>query len=546
MKWNQLILWLVIALAFVFQMLVIVPSGSRYCPDRQCGVYFWGAHEHDSVWHLAVSETLFNNIPFQMPNMSDTLIKGYNYLLDLTVATLSLVTTIPDNIWFFKLLPIVWFGVMITLCFRLANVMRKSATLPIYLIFFVFFGSSFSYLINLFQRSSLWGASSLLSMQALQNMLNPQFAYSLIPLLFMIIMIGEKKRSYNDYLVFGILTAIAIGLKFYTGLVMAIMIGSDLIITIVKDKGERWSSMIKGLIILVLTALSVFIFYSPGNSGGSPLIFSPLTTVNPIIEDRSLVYLPKWAERLYSYQGIKLFIVEFFVLILFIAMNYGTRILSMFGALVKDDRSNVGLIKFIWIGAIASLLLSILFIQRGVWWNTVQFLYVSLFLSGIIAANTLDLLHRMNSFYSKIVIALIIILTIPTNLDVIKTFTTYPGSSYIKDEELQGLQFLRDQDKGVVFTGNFLSRPALRYDTAYIAAYSQKNTYLSDEIQLELTNIDYQKRQEMALSFDCEVLEQVDYLYELSNNLYISEFGECGRKNEKIFENSTVKIYKVL
>ena len=69
-------------IGFFFHMLIIVPSGSYYCFGGKCGFYFWGAHGHDSIWHLAISQVSFKTFPFVAPNFAGALLYGYNFLLD--------------------------------------------------------------------------------------------------------------------------------------------------------------------------------------------------------------------------------------------------------------------------------------------------------------------------------------------------------------------------------------------------------------------------------------------------------------------------------
>ena len=544
---------LILALAFVLQMSVIVPGGSQFCAGSQCGIFFWGAHEHDSVWHLAVSETLFQNFPFQMPNMSGTLMHGYNYLYDIVIATLSSVSGIGDSFWFFKILPIAWFAIISYLLFRFAQTYRKSKTFPLFLWFFSFFGSSFSYLLKIRNGQTLWGASSLLSMQSLQDMLNPQFAWSLIPLLLFLIGINESKRTYTDYVKYGIYVAIAIGLKFYTGAGLLILIAADLFITMSREKKEIVPLFMKGLLVLVLSAVSVLIFYSPGTSTGFPFMFRPLATVNPIIEDKSLFYLPKWAERLYSYQGLKLAILEAGVLVIFVLLNFGTRILGLFGFITHDNLSTNYTRNLIVIGSVSTFLLSILLTQRGVWWNTVQFLYVSLFLSGILAAEGIDMLVKSKKMGAYILAGIFILLTIPTNLDVVHTFARFPGTGYIASEEVEALRKLHAYPAGVILTPLFATRAQVglipdigrAYDTAYVSAYSGKKTYLTDLIQLELTNVSYRDRVDMVGRYDCQILREVDYIYEYQGSQFVNQFSQCGVKLDRIIENNSVSIYSV-
>jgi hypothetical protein len=384
-------------------------------------------------------------------------------------------------------------------------------------------------------------------------MLNPQFAWSLIPLLLLLIGLNGEKRRYRDYMLYGIYSMVAIGLKFYTGTAMLLIIAFDLLIVLIKEKKQLVPIIVKGLTVVGMTAIAVWTFYSPGKSSGFPFTFSPLTTVNPIIEDQNLLYLSQWAQRLYDYKGIRLVVLEAAVLAVFLVLNYGTRIISVLTYFKDDKLSKKYTRALISVGALSTLLLATMLVQRGVWWNTVQFLYVSLFLTGILAAEAVDKLLTSRRMINYSIILLIVVLTIPTNLDVIRTFTKFPGTAYIADSELQALQALNAMEAGVVLTPPFGPKaksgkvPDLgrTYDTAYVAAYSGKQTYLSDLIQLELTNIEYKSRQEMVEKFDCQVLEEVEYLYEYQDYQYVNLFSGCNVKIDRVFGNEAVYIYRI-
>lgn len=554
MKWRMFFSVTLLILAFVLSMGVIMPSGSHYCFAHYCGIYFWGAHEHDSVWHLAVINTLFSHAPFQMPNMSGSLISGYNYLMDLIVALLVMVSHIDASIWFFKILPVIWFGLMSYLSYLFARSYRKSNTYPIFVWLFVFFGSSLSYILKMRNSASLWGSSSVLSMQALQNMLNPQFAWSLIPLLLLLIGLNQDKRIYKNYFFYGLYAMVAFGLKFYTGTILLSILASDLLIQLIGRKKQFTRFILQGFIVLTMSLISVWIFYSPGKSDGFPFAFRPWATVNPIIEDKTLLYLPTWAERLYAYRGAKLGILELVVLGIFVICNFGSRIFGLWSNIGRDEKTNTSTKILLIIGMTISFLASILLTQRGVWWNTVQFLYISLFLGGLLAAEGLDKLWQVKKTWAYALVAGTIILLIPNNIDIAHSFLHIPGTGYIDTAELRALSALKAMPAGTILTPLFNPRPqtntyieeiSRKYDTGYVSAYTAKQTYLSDVIQLQLTNIAYQERLEMVKRFDCRILDEVSYIYEYTDSPYTNSFSGCNKSINRIIATDAVNVYQV-
>ena len=114
---------LILSTAFLLYMLVIVPSGSRYCMDGRCGIYFWGAHEHDGVWHLALIESAFRTIPFTFPVLIGQALGGYNYFIDIVLYLLTFLG-LSASFLYFKIQPIVWFGVFSMLLYRAGRLVR--------------------------------------------------------------------------------------------------------------------------------------------------------------------------------------------------------------------------------------------------------------------------------------------------------------------------------------------------------------------------------------------------------------------------------------
>src|SRR5438552_3288648 len=71
-----------ILFGFFLHMVVILPSGTYLCVDSRCGLFFWGVHGHDSIWHLAVSAVSFTHVPPLLPIFAGVPLIGYNSFLD--------------------------------------------------------------------------------------------------------------------------------------------------------------------------------------------------------------------------------------------------------------------------------------------------------------------------------------------------------------------------------------------------------------------------------------------------------------------------------
>lgn len=557
MNYRKLSLGIFAVFCLIMSLIVIFPSGMRRCDDNACGDYYFGAHEHDGVWHIAVSEMLMNSRNWQMPTFASESLTGYNYGIDLLVAGLSRATTISTKDWYFRGLPLLWGVGIIYYLLQFAKKYRPTSSFPWFLLIFSFFGSSFSYALNLYHNGMIWGSSGLLSMQALQVMTNPQLGLSLLMLLiYLNRLMSGKGESYRESMVLGLLVAVALALKFYTGIIFAFIIFVNFIMEIKANLKQWFRITSRHLVMAIPVLLVAFWLYQPSGKP-FPLVWKPFATVAPIIEDSQLFYIPIWAQRLYTTSGAALFGLNLLITIIFVVMNYGLRVASIFVPLIKTDNESSRIRTLLISGSLMGLLISVLFIQTGIWWNTVQFLHVSLFLSGFIAAEVYDHLY-VRAKWQAIKISLVVILIavlLPNNLDVIRTFTSSKGTSYIAEQEIEALSHLRELPEGVVFTSLFKpgeqmasTIPLLshRFDTAYVTAYTGKVTYFSDLTQLQLLSIPYKERENLVANYDCRILEEVDYLYEEHRNRYLHLFSGCSAELRERFRNELVTIHELV
>lgn len=84
-----------------------------------------------------------------------------------------------------------------------------------------------------------------------------------------------------------------------------------------------------------------------------------------------------------------------------------------------------------------------------------------------------------------------------------------------------------------------------RYDTSYVAAYSAHPTYLNDQIQLELTGVGYKERKQAIERSDCQVLDQVKYVYIGGDQSQITPWKNCATNLQIIKQNIAGAVYRV-
>ncbi|MCR4276973.1 MAG: hypothetical protein NUV87_02485 [Candidatus Roizmanbacteria bacterium] len=557
-KKHSFLLFLIVP-AFLLYMLIIFPSGSNLCFEKSCGIFFWGVHGHDGIWHLAISNFSFNSFPFNAPTYFGAQMSGYNYLFDLIIRGLSLIG-IPAIITYFKIFPVVWFLIFTSLLIVLARKIKDTPVFVFLYLFFTFFVGSFSYFLTLFHNKSIWGSASLLATLTVHTMSNLQFAFSLPILLGILIIIKNKKPNMKSVLMISALNFINLGIKFYGGAITSFVIIIYLLSYVNK---KTLLSSVKYLFVLGLTSiLSIIIFYDPFSSvkSGSVFSFSPLSLIHTITEEPSLFYSRQLTNARYfliqNGIGPKLILIEAFNIAAFLFFYLGVRFFGfiyIFWQILRKklDRFNLNIL----LTSIFAFTLTAVLVQKGEWWNVIQFFFYSIFLSNIFLAQLSERLFMSRSILLKFCVFLIIFFGIPTTIDVIRQYAVFPGSSYISKQELDALSFLKYQPKGVVLTPIY--DPSLKLnkglndlfraeDSAYVSAFTGKQSYFANPHPLRLMGIDVNPRSSLIKNGDCKIMSEIDYIYELHTDSKIKQFISC--KNvivKNIFANDLVTIFKV-
>ncbi len=554
------ILLLIILPAFFLCMLVIFPSGSYYCFQGECGYYFWGAHGRDAIWHLTTANVSFNKFPFIAPTFAGENLYGYNYLLDFFIFLLTKLG-IPAIISYFKLLPIIWFIFFSSLLIILARKIKDTPFFVSLFLFFSYFAGSFSYLLTLYHSKTIQGSSTLLPQPILHAMSNLEYAFSLLFFLLLLIIIKDKKLSLKKMLTCGVIIFLMLGLKFYGGMISIFLLGLYLVINASKTGIKNF--VIYSLIISCFVLSGIFLFYHPfvALKTGSAFSFAPFALVHTITESPNQFYLQSITDARYYLQqfkiGPRLIAIELLNLLIFLLFYLGTRFFGLLyiGILFlrrKLDKFDAVIIPSIFF----SILLTITLVQKGVWWNTIQFFFYAIFLSTIYLTRlTYELLKGRKKFI-PIIGFMLILLSVPTSYDLIWHFLKMSRPAYLPKEEIVALAFLKKQPEGVVLSplhekdrGNYQKNLPLNYykDSSYVAAFSGKQLYFAEAQTLGVTSISFDKRLKKIQKMDCSILKEVDYVYEI-RELPDEEkiIIRCKPKNvKKIYDSGGIFIYSV-
>jgi len=392
----------------------------------------------------------------------------------------------------------------------------------------------FTLLISLINHQPLDNGLLINTFQATRVLESPHTAIGLI-IIFLVYYWLLKNKLDEKWLVILFLFFLCFGIKFYVALTLGMLIGFYLFF--------RKKNYVKKIIILALTAgIATLIFLQPDFNKPPTFIFSPFSTVHHLIESPNLFYNKNLIlARYFLYEkgiGPRLLAIEFYSLFLFIFFYLGTRFFGIFYFLLNKKIKPLD--KSVFLTFIACVFLSTFFIQRGDWFNPIQFLVPGAYLFSLYAALFFHNLFKNNKLVFAIIFAPIFIFTFLPNL----LNLTYPKNQarlVIDKEEIAALNHLKKMPFGDVFA------PIDENDTSYVAAFSQKPTYLNFLTINQTLGVNYQERLkkiEDPQNFNPEKIE-VKYFYLPKQNPYsqkiIDKFSP--KKYQKTFENKKVVIF---
>lgn len=515
LKTNKLLRFQSIVFFFL-SLSLIVTNGLRSCWWGECGIYVGQWHMHDAFWHISLVKSAFSSFPFSHPFFAGENVFGYNYFIDLILFGLTKIGLEPFFA-FFRFLPVVISLLYIFMAIKFAKLYFKTSTVINSVIFFLFFGSSLSYLAtlyagNTFFYSSMRGFPVVTSIQPGMMFLNLQFALSLALILATLVLF-KTSTKYLSLLWLTILMFSISGLKFYGGIVLSMILGGMIAYRIYqRDKVVLRIAQIIAIIIGDLLARSLF--YSRSGGDGFPFAFWPFALPHVLLDDPILFNNHSWTLARYflyekgGWRSPRLIALESYTVFLLAIMNFGTRLIGILALFIGKIRKTLGFDDFVIIGTIIfTFAMPVFFTQDGGWFNTMQFLYYGVFFASIYAGRVLGHLAVNKSIFSKIIVGIIVILTIPNCIEQLRYLTA--PQNLIPDSEVAVLNELSKRPGKVVY----ISGPELK--NAIVPALSGKTAYYLDVDQLMVTHLDYQERQKQVKDLNANnILDlPVDFYY---------------------------------
>lgn len=556
---------LLITLGSIILSLAMVKSGWRY----DYGLGFWGANGHDGVWHMALSESI-NRPGDTIPIFAGESVHNYHLGFDYILAILNKITFIPINNLYFQIFPILLSLSLGTLAYMFVLNWQKSKLKALGAVFFVYFGGSLGWIVNLLRNGNLDGESMFWAQQSVSTLINPPYAMSLILILVGLIFLqkGTRQRAIGNrnkryLLIAAVIFGLVAWVKIYGGI---LILGSLFIAGVYRQLKRKGTGVLR--VFLGATILSAILVLPVLSLDRPSLEFKPFWFLETMMAISDRLGWEKYYSAMINYRlagnYLKLIIAYFAAFGIFLVGNFGTRIVGIF-QLIKQKK--FGFVDVIFLSLIAGgIFIPMFFVQSGTPWNTIQFMYYSLFFMGIYAGLFLGDLFANRKITSIIFGILIMLITIPTTLATLY-FHYLPSRppAMLPSGELEALEFLREQPEGIVLTYPYDAelaqaamssppRPLYLYEsTAYVSAYSDKDVYLEDEVNLNITGYDWPKRRESIENWYRTIDHDFAYMFLRQNNIdYIywvngqrATLGETQLGIEEIYKNDFATIYKV-
>lgn len=575
---DKILLSLII-IAIIIQGFINFPSGFNYGGD----LLFWSSQGHDGIWHVALMEEMKKSFPIINPLFGNHPLYNYHYLFDIVLGEFGRIFSFFSSLdLYFRFFP-VYLSFLISLSvFSFVTRWKDNRFIGYWAIFFTSLAGSFGYIVVFIKHGRILGGETVFWASQGNTILgNPPHAssYALIPGFFLCLYFLLKTRSkYWFWITFFIVMVLG-GFKVSAGLVVILGLGFAAVIELITT---RRTLLLKLAFLIGVSNLIAVNLMTKGVT--SFLIFEPWWFIRTMVvsgdrldwidlEHKRQHYL--YVGRFTSY--LRVIQVETTAFLIFLLGNLGTKVIGFF-ELVKrvffetrslfKDSLEIALIA----SMLASFLMPLLFVQRGITFNNIQFLQYFLMIFGFYAAISTYRIYKKikNNTVRFLFVLFIVLLSIPTVLGNLVDFYGRGNKPLAKvsQSDLVALEYLKEntETEALVLTVPFdqylktnYKEPPLPiyawYSTSYLPAIASRRSYLTSEEQVLITGYPLEERLENINRFfeqedsnwnkEFVKREGIDYVY-VARDEFDHQLNIAGDYLEVFYENDAVVIYKVI
>lgn len=565
---SNKILLVIFVLGILIQGFINFPSGMKY----KEGVYFWSSQGHDGLWHVSLMEEMRNHFPLSNPLYAGKPLQNYHYASDLLMGEFYRIFPFFNPLdLYFRFFPVT-LSFLIGLGVYSFTARKWNKHSAYWAMFFTYFCGSFGYIYSIMKGGFLFtGEAAFWAAQGNTILGNPPHALGLILLTAAVLTLKLWADSRSNYWLFvlGLSSFFLVTVKISSGAIFLISIGFAGLYLLIKEK--KFNLIILSVILGVTNYLALRAI-SP--SAIAFLLFLPLWFPRTMMVDklsnidwelRRQHYM--WKNTWHSW--LRVCQLEIEAISIFIIGNSGIRILGLWEVIKRVKKVELTDI-FLFSCLIFPLILVLLFVQKGIIYNFIQFMQIYLHFLGIFAGVALAyLIDKIKNKKLKLILAIIVIsLAVPTAIG--NMFDFYgrgvKPNAKVSNQELSALSWLRanSEPEDVVLTKPFVGHPEYRYktkpwpisawySTPYVYVFSGRYAYISGEEQSMIMGY----KPETELKLIRKFFDQTDFVY---NKTLLKEKGISFiyvRKDElakplaeklngikEVFSNDEVTIYK--
>lgn len=577
MPWSLFVkkklLLAIILLGILMQGFISFPSGYQY----KDGLLFWSSQGFDGFWHISIMEEIRKNFPPQIPVFAGETLINYHYLSDILMGEYARIFPFFSSLdLYFRFFP-VFFSFLMGITIYSFVKRWQNEKIAYWALFFTYFTGSFGYIVTFFRNGQLFGGETAFWVAQLNTVVaNPPHAVAIGLLVSFLLSfcIFLEKRKFVWLVISFLLVFMVAGFKVSSGVVLLSGMTAVFIADFILNRS------FSNLYLLVLLGVSNLITIKLMTKGVEGyLIFEPWWFVRTMVvaklgwidmELKRQHYISKGTWNAY----LRVMQLETIAFAIFLVGNIGTRIIGfvdIFRRLIlrKDKASNMLLEILILTMTVVSFLVPMLFLQKGIVYNSVQFMQYFLLFLGFYSAIATDRIIELlkNKLLQGVFVILLGLLSVPTVIgNLVELYG--PGASplaRVSNEELQALSYLKNNsDRNDVVlspTFNLYLKDKFQlqplpiyawYSTGYISGLTGLRTYLASEDMVMQTGFDLERRKDEVNKF----FSKEDFNYKKNflkdagvKFVYIPkiqlELPSVVDDLNKIFENSEILIYRV-
>lgn len=479
---------------------ISLPIWTVWSVDAAGNLFGVGAPDH--FMHMAFIGELKHHFPPQNPLFAGEPLYNYHYGSDLLVALVSSIFHIDQWLLYFRILPFVYSIVLGAAVWSVAKKLKLNRLEQWLSIFFMYFGSSFSFLAAFMMRKPLsWNDAFGISQPA-EMTGNMPYLCSLA-LFFVILSLLLSWLSAPCKKLFFLIISLSIFLsivKVYAGILLLCIFIWLLAISIVRKRA--FALKLFAMVVFTTAGTGALLLSISHNTGG--LVWYPLHPLKRMIEGPNFFeYTNDIVLRIWHYEskGNMLRLAEIFGIaaIIYIVGNLGTRAIGMFLAMFKliQKRKISDMSLALVGGGLTISVIALLFMQETGGFNITQlYLYVLALVSIPAAIGWGALLARKSIFLRAVVWIVLFALTLPSPVWSIKEHLM----SAAQKVQASDARALREMSKIINKNSVIILSPDLVQDSANnISAIAERRVYLEGLEYAHIQGHDIEKRQDTLL-----------------------------------------------